>query len=177
MRLPRSIIPADAVIALGGAGEPCDNAFADKKVDVCTTPATGDPVATTTVPAPNAAVVVKSEDAAAPPAAAESAAEPIGEPTTAPDEPTTAPDEPTTAPDEPTTAPDAPAADQDADAAAAAAATSDLGPDKFFAGSKSAMDLSTIFTLKELRDLAKEHGVHAGGRKVDIAARLIEHFG
>ena len=170
MRLPRSIIPADAVIALGGAGEPCDNAFADKKVDVCTTPATGDPVATTTVPAPNAAVVVKSEDAAAPPAAAESAAEPIGEPTTAPDEPTTAPDEPTTAPDEP-------AVDKDADGAAAAAVTIDLGPDKFFDGSKSAMDLSTIFTLKELRDLAKEHGVHAGGRKVDIAARLIEHFG
>ena len=163
MRLPRSIIPADAVIALGGAGEPCDNAFADKKVDVCTTPATGDPVATTTVPAPNAAVVVKSEDAAAPPAAAESAAEPIGEPTTAPDEPTTAPDEP--------------AVDKDADGAAAAAVTIDLGPDKFFDGSKSAMDLSTIFTLKELRDLAKEHGVHAGGRKVDIAARLIEHFG
>ena len=170
MRLPRSIIPADAVIALGGAGEPCDNAFANKKVDVCTTPATGDPVATTTVPAPNAAVVVKSEDAAAPPAAAESAAEPIGEPTTAPDEPTTAPDEPTTAPDEP-------AVDKDADGAAAAAVTIDLGPDKFFDGSKSAMDLSTIFTLKELRDLAKEHGVHAGGRKVDIAARLIEHFG
>ena len=67
--------------------------------------------------------------------------------------------------------------DKDADGAAAAAVTIDLGPDKFFDGSKSAMDLSTIFTLKELRDLAKEHGVHAGGRKVDIAARLIEHFG